>query len=316
MNLLDMVNKVMTTTGLGAAVDTVENLDPNSDAHTVSSFIRDAQLDLSRKIPNASLSFYGNLSTVASTDTSLSGAGAVNGLNYLTVATANPTWAGRMVHVEGDSLLYRILSIDGAPSYKIYLADLAGNPVDYRGDTAASGTVTVMQDRYLLPVNFKRPISTQDFFGSDVMAHLSPEEFDVQKFRVDGAPFLEGRPTRFTIFGSSRVSGDESPRYYVEFDPIPDDVYHYPFRYEGSPVTMKRDGDISGYTVEYEMAIVTRARYYVYRYRLMNLESAAVEDRDWKDIVGDQRKNPVSSKGVAYMQPYSSRAHYSRAYDA
>jgi len=336
MNFLAIVNNIISTTGAGKKIATVENLDPDSDEQLIVDFVRDAQKDLSRDVPQAPLFFNGSITTIneekisdsfpdedADTigDSSLQ---LTNGSNDVTgTATANLTtntdWPGRLFHVTGDSQWYRVHSVASASPGTVTLADMAGNKAVYRGTTDTSATdgegkqAFIGQDRYLLPVNFKRPISLNDFFGMGSLEYLRTEEYDSRVFDVARGTRIFDKPQVFHIFSVQIEDGE--PRYVLEFDPIPDDVYHYHFRYEGSPSIMQLDVDVSGYPPEYEQALLFRGRYYVYRYIKKTIDDAQFELAEYNKIVSAEQKSDVAQNAAVLFQPQTNRAFYSRAYD-
>jgi hypothetical protein len=341
VNFLEIVNNIISTTGVGKKITTVENLNPDSDEELIVGFTRDAQTDLSRDVPQAPLFFNGNISTIDDEDISDSfpdedGDTVGDSSMQLTTATAtvtgtatalltvNANWPGRLFHVVGDSQWYRMLSVTAASPGTITLAGMDGKQINYRGatDSVAGGQQTVDgegkqakigQDRYLLPKNFKRPISVNDFFGQGRLEYLRTEDYDVRIFDAANGSRTFAKPEVFTIF--STVLDDGSPRYYIEFDPIPDDIYHYHFRYEGSPSLMETDDDVPGYPPEYEAALIFRGRYYVYRYIKKQLDDAQFELGEYTKIVNDQRKTDVANNSHVQLQPQTARAHFARAYD-
>jgi len=311
MTFLEIVNKVLSTTGLSKRLDSVIGLDADSVEAEVVGFVQDAQLDTSRKIPNIPHYYFGTVTTV---DDTTATASASSGNTLTLTAAGQAAWVGRILKVDGDNMIYRILNIAGTT---LYLGDFAGNAIDYRNTAISSNkTVRIAQNRYLLPKNFKRPISTMDFFNDDQLAYLGPEEFDYQRLKVDSRFWQLGKPKRYTIFTTNLDQTTGSQRFYAEFDPIPDDIYHYPFRFEGTPTRMEADSDVSGLMDDYESAIVARSRYYVYKFLKRDMEMATVEMSEWNDIFKDQQKNPVGSADKFQMQPVTHRAHWSEAYDA
>lgn len=311
MTLLEIVNRVISTTNCGVTISTVAGLDPDSDEWKVYSFVRDAQLDVSRDVPNAPLFFHGSISTVD--DISVDDMTVTNGATSMTVTGAASTWIGRILYITGDEQMYRVINVSGTT---VYFGDINGNALAYQGTTkTATAQVRIAQDRYLLPTNFKRPITFNDFFTGSRLSFERPEDFDNIKFDVNGGGFYVGTPERYTIYSTDTSTTPGVVRYYIEFDPIPDDVRHYPFRYEGSPTLMEADGDISGYTPEYEQAIIFRTRYYIYRFIKMNMDQANIELAEYRKATTDQQKSDVAGNAVVYVKPMTYRDHFSGAYD-
>lgn len=308
MTLKQMVNDVISTTGIGHTISTVAGLDPDSDEAKVVSFIRKAQLDVSRKVPNASLKFTGSITTLARVQ--LSSTTVTNASSSVTLnAAGDPAYAGRLAHVQGDSGVYRVLKV---VSTTLTLADLAGNEVAYSGTTSTTATLEIAQDRYQLPANFKLPHNFNQFWGPGLMTYYSPERFDDLRFEQGTTVWEVGNPDYFTIFSVEMASGE--PRHLVQFWPIPKEAKSYPFRYEGSPSLMEADSDVSGYHPEYEQAILTRARYYVYRFIARDDVQWQAELGDWRDIFGDQMKNPVVAGESPQLQPQTSKEFWENAY--
>jgi len=310
MTYLELVNRVVSTTGVGRVVDTLDGVQDDSDMALIKGFVRDAQLDVSRAVPNAPLQYHGTISTVE--ETSVEGVAVTEG--NATVATTTATdssWIGRIFHVTRDSEVYRVRTVP--TGFTFTLGDLAGNEITYRGETASGLVGKIAQDRYLLPTGFKRPITLTDFFGAGKVQYKSPEDYDLIKFDRNGGTYNTGVPIRFTIYSKKMEEGD--PRYYVEFDPVPDKVRRYPFRYEGVVTQMEVDSDHSGYLAEYEMALLFRARYYVYRYIKMDMNQAQFELAEFERVVGQQQKRDISGNGAVYLNPYTAREHYETAYD-
>lgn len=336
MNFLEIVNNVIHTTGVGKKLTTVENLTPDSDEDMIVRLVRESQNDMSRDLPQAPLFFNGNISTIDDEDVAdsfASGTSSIqltNGSNEITgtttdVLTVDANWTGRLLHISGDSQWYRVHSVraaEGSPSSDdeagaIILSDMAGSKVNYRGTTDApddgSGkTVTISQDRYLLPKNFKRPISLNDFFGMGTLRYLPTEDYDQRVFTQNKGTRFTQKPEVFTIFSVALQDG--KPRYWVEFDPIPDDVYHYHFRYEGSPSLMEVDVDVPGYPPEYEAALLFRARYYVYRYIKKTNDDAQIELAEYTKAIAAEQKSDVAQNARVQFQPMTSRDYWRQAY--
>jgi len=312
MTFLDLVNKVIATTGTGHVLQTLAGLSSDSDEALVLSFVQDAQMDLSREVPNAPLQYNGSMSTVEVVD--ITDCDVTKGSSTVTVSapTISADWVGRLFNLTRDSQVYRIKSVDIA-GLTITLMDFAGAEANYRNTTGTELVAKVAQDRYLLPANLKRPIGLNDFFGEGRIKYMRTEEYDQIKFDQNDGSFLTGGPRRFTIYSTIIEEGD--PRFYLEFDPAPDEVRHYPFRYEGLVSKMEIDSDVSGYQDEYEVALIMRARYYTYRYIKMDMNQAQMELMEYQRLVGQQVKSDLGGHGAVFFTPYTARSHYERAYD-
>ena len=346
--LIDIVKQVANETGAEIPPETVEGVDPASRIGLVIRAVQQAARDTARKFPVADLRFRGSLTTVAKVNLheafgDFGGDGVddnalcvVNGSSKVSGASdhdleVDASWKGMLFHVAGDNQVYRVLSVDLVEK-SFLLADLAGVETNYNGTTKSTdsagaavditdayvatnsyATAQLAQNRYLLPANFKAPIgSFENLVDPKVMRYRSDEMFDNYVRNERGSVFLLGSPDTYTIRTAEMVSG--RPRLYVEFYPYPSEIRNYPFRYEGYAQKMTKDDDSSGFTEEMEDALLARAKYHVFKNVTKKPEMAAIEDALWREIVGDEQRNPIHQES-AQFQASSYSEHFENAYD-
>lgn len=345
MNFLDVVNLVLRDTGVHPGVNTLAGVDPDTDVGRVIDAVRSAGRDISRKIPQSALKRTGSINTVAKITLSalfadMDGDGAAD--NALTVVGSKvggasdnqlpvqESWIGRLFWLSNYRHAYRVRAVDLAAK-TFTLADPSGAEVAWVEDTPSlkdDGTALafadawgvdytypigyIAQDRYMLPSGFKLPDQLSSFWGPGSIALVSASEFDQMRFG-GGNPMLCGTPEISCI--REVVAVDGKLRYYVEVYPIPERVLMLPFRYEASMVTLEKDTDPLLLGEELLQALLSRARWYVYRFVKKSLEDAQMEEGTWRDVLTDTKRNPVSAVEQPQFAPQTNRDFWESAYD-
>jgi len=137
-------------------------------------------------------------------------------------ASLDDSYLDRAIEFSGVDYVYRIAEVTSSTSIELNRA--------WIGDTVTAAdevTFTIGADRYVLPVDFDRPIDEMSAFLAPYgIEPVSPEEFQ-QRRRKYRNSIQTGEPEVFTIYGLNSALTQEI----IHFDPWPDEarLINYPY---------------------------------------------------------------------------------------
>lgn len=137
-------------------------------------------------------------------------------------ASLDASYAGRAIQFSGVDYVYRIDSVTSSTVLELNRPWLDASVV-----AADQVTWTIGADRYVLPVDFDRPIADMDAFLVPYgIEPVSPEEFQRRRRRYRNS-IETGEPEVFTIYGLNEGQTQEI----IHFDPWPQNarLINYPY---------------------------------------------------------------------------------------
>lgn len=137
-------------------------------------------------------------------------------------ASLDVSYVGRAIQFSGVDYVYRIEEVTASTELKLNRAW-----IDASVTAADKTTWTIGADRYVLPVNFDRPIADMDgFLAPYGIKPVSPEEFQRRRRRYRNSIEI-GEPEVFTIYGLNKAQTQEV----IHFDPWPNEarLINYPY---------------------------------------------------------------------------------------